>query len=320
MLQMQVEKKMKDHLLSWHDTLLKQNILDFVTAVTDESSPQYVPVADRIAVFDNDGTLWCEKPMYIQLDQILRKLAAAAEQEPALRTRQPWQAAWEKDFAWFGDAMTRHYQGDDRDLKVVLAGILALSDGQHVEAVEAAARAFVNTARHPTLGLPYRTCIYQPMVELLRYLDAHGFTNYIVSGGGRDFMRGFAQELYGIPRERVIGSTVAYRYVEGEDGNAVVQRADLDVVNDGPDKVLQIWNVIGRRPIVAAGNSNGDLAMLTFAGGPSLPALRLLIVHDDADREFAYTAGAEKALDAAQTFGWRTVSMKNAWQTIFPTS
>ena len=234
---------MNDTLPSWHDTPTKQAILDFVAAVTDEASPQYVPPAERIAVFDNDGTLWCEKPMYIQMDFILRKLAAQAESDPALRTRQPWQAAWERDFAWFGDAMTQHYLGDDSAMRVLLSGILALSDGQAVEQVEADARAFVDNERHPTLGLAYRDCVYQPMLELLRYLDRQRLQQHIVSGGGRDFMRGFAQDLYGVPRERVIGSTVAYRYVEDEHGGAIVQRADLDVINDGPDKAVQIWSV-----------------------------------------------------------------------------
>ena len=309
---------MRDYLPSWHATSAKQAILDFVAAVTDAASPTYVPPAARIAVFDNDGTLWCEKPMYIQMDFILRKLAAAAAADPALRTRQPWQAAWANDFAWFGAAMTKHYQGDDGDLRVLLGGVLALSDGQAVEEVEAAAQAFVEHERHPTLGLAYRDCIYQPMLELLRYLEANGFVNYIVSGGGRDFMRGFAQDLYGVPRERVIGSTVAYRYVENEDGDAIVQRADLDVINDGPDKAVQIWNVSGRRPILAAGNSNGDLAMLSFAGGATLPALRLLVVHDDADREFAYMAGAEQAMAAVQARGWTAISMRDDWRAVFP--
>ena len=305
-------------LRSWYDTDTKRTILRFVASVIDESSPHYVPPAERIAVFDNDGTLWCEKPMYIQLDFILRKLAARAESDPALRLRQPWQAAWEKDFAWLGEAITKHYQGDDSALHVLLGGVLALSDGQAVEQVEADAKVFVENERHPTLGLTYRDCVYQPMLELLRYLEANGFINYIVSGGGRDFMRGFAHDLYGIPRERVIGSTVAYRFVEGDGGGAIVQRADLDVVNDGPDKPVQIWNVIGRRPILAAGNSNGDLPMLAFAGGPSAPALRLLVVHDDAEREFEYIAGAEKVLDAAQAHGWTTVSMQREWRKVFP--
>jgi phosphoserine phosphatase len=214
--------------------------------------------------------------------------------------------------------ITKHYQGDDSELQVLLAGTLSLSAGQAVEQVEAAARNFVENERHPTLGLAYRECIYQPMLELLRYLEANGFVNYIVSGGGRDFMRGFAQDVYGIPRERVIGSTVAYRYVESADGGEIVQQAELDVVDDGPGKPIQIWNVIGRRPILAAGNSNGDLPMLAFAGGLSLPALRLLVVHDDADREFDYVAGAEKVISAVQTHGWTAVSIQRDWQKVFP--
>jgi phosphoglycolate phosphatase-like HAD superfamily hydrolase len=251
-------------LRSWYDTDTKQTILRFVASVIDESNPHYVPPAERIAVFDNDGTLWCEKPMYIQLDLILRKLAARAESDPSLRSRQPWQAAWEKDFAWLGGAITKHYQGDDSALHVLLGGILDLSDGQAVEQVEADAKVFVENERHPTLGLTYRNCVYQPMLELLRYLEANGFINYIVSGGGRDFMRGFAHDLYGVPRDRLIGSTVAYAYVENENGGSIVQKAELDVIDDGPGKPTQIWNVIGRRPILAAGNSNGDLQMLAF--------------------------------------------------------
>jgi len=280
---------------SWHDTLTRQKILDFVAAVTNENNPNHVPPQERIAVFDNDGTLWCEKPLYIQFDFLLRKMAAQAEHEPDLRSQQPWKAAWEKDFEWLGGAVTKHYQGDDSDLQVVIKGILSLAEGQAIEQLEADARDFIQNTRHPTLGFSYRDCIYQPMLELLQYLEANGFINYIVSGGGRDFMRGFAQDLYDIPRERVIGSTIAYRYEEGEDGeDAIVQRAELDVVDDGSGKPIQIWNIIGRRPILAAGNSNGDLQMLTFAGGTTLPALRLLVVHDDADREFDYAAGAEK--------------------------
>ena len=308
---------MTEFLPSWDDTSTKWAIRDFVVAVTDEGSPDYVPPAERIAAFDNDGTLWCEKPMYIQLDYLLRKMAARAERDPSLRTQQPWQAAWEKDFAWLGGVITKHYKGDDSDLRILLGGILALSEGQAVEQIEADARAFIEGERHPTLGLTYRDCVYQPMLELLNYLEANGFSNYIVSGGGRDFMRGFAQDLYGVPRERVIGSTVAYRYVESADGGSIQQRAELDVMDDGPGKPVQIWNVIGRRPILAAGNSNGDLPMLAFAGGASLPALRLLVVHDDGDREFEYIAGAEEILSAAQSSGWTRVSIRRDWRKVF---
>lgn len=308
---------MNTPLSSWNHTPTRQAILDFVTAVTDDTEPHYVPPEERIAVFDNDGTLWCEKPMYIQLDYLLRKLVAQAERDPALRTRQPWQAAWERDFGWLGDAVTKHYQGDDRNLDVLLEGILSLSEGQPVEDVEAAARNFIESHRHPTLDLPYGECVYQPMLELLRYLEANGFTNYIASGGGRDFMRGFSQELYGIPRERVIGSTVAYRFVEGDGGGEIEQKAELDVIDDGPGKPIQIWNVIGRRPILAAGNSNGDIPMLHFSNLASRPALRLLVLHDDATREFEYVAGAEKVLELARQYDWTIVSIKDDWKTVF---
>ena len=306
-----------DPLPSWNDGPAKQAILAFIAKVTKEGSPYFLPPAERIAVFDNDGTLWCEKPMYIQMDFILRQMVTRAAEEPELRTQQPWKAAWEHDYDWFGEAVTKHYQGDDRALEVVMGGLLALSEGRDVEEVEANARTFVLNEDHPTLGIPYRNCVYQPMIELLSYLEANEFSNFIVSGGGRDFMRGFAQELYGIPRERVIGSTVAYRYVPDESGGSIIQRADLDVANDGPEKAVQVWSFSGHRPILAAGNSNGDLEMLTFSSGHTLPSLQLLVLHDDSQREFDYTAGAEKALDAAQIHSWTIVSMQRDWQTIF---
>ena len=309
---------MSSLLPSWHDTPTKKTILDFVASVTDASSAKYLAPAERIAAFDNDGTLWCEKPMYIQFDYLLRKLAAQAESDPALRSQLPWKAAWEVDYDWLGGAITKHYQGDDSDLKVLLSGILTISEDQAVEQIEVDAKNFIEKERNPTLGLSYKDCIYQPMHELLQYLEVNGFINYIVSGGGRDFMRGFAQDLYDIPRERVIGSTVAYRYVEGDGGGTIVQRAELDVIDDGPGKPIQIWNIIGRRPIIAAGNSNGDLQMQTFAGGSSLPALRLLVVHDDEEREFDYIAGAEKILSAAQANSWTSISIKNDWRKVFP--
>lgn len=310
---------MTDFLPSWNNNPTKQEILNFVTSVTDETDEGYIPAPQRIAVFDNDGTLWCEKPMYIQLDYLLRKLAQQAESESSLRSKQPWKSAWEKEYTWLGNAVTKHYQGDDSDLQVLLSGILTLSEGQLVEQIELEARDFIETTTHPSLGLLYRDCTYQPMLELIQYLEANGFINYIVSGGGRDFMRGFSNQLYGIPRERVIGSTLAYRYKVDEKGiDSIVQRAEMDVVDDGPGKPVQIWNIIGRRPILAAGNSNGDLQMLNFAGGSSLPALRLLVVHDDADREFDYQAGAEKVIESAQSNNWTSISIKGDWQRVFP--
>jgi phosphoserine phosphatase len=301
----------------WKNTPTRQAVLDFVSAVTNPGSPDFVPPEERIAVFDKDGTLWCEKPMYIQFDYFLREMAQVAEGNPELRAQQPWQAAWEKDFDWFGEAVSKHYLGDDTDFKVFLGGVLALSKGRPVEQVESAAKTFIENETHPDLGIPYRDCIYRPMVELLGYLAENGFTNYIVSGGGRDFMRGFAEELYNVPRERVIGSTVAYYYAEDDDGIAIVQKPELDVIDDGPGKPLQIWNVIGRRPILAAGNANGDIEMLKFTQSNRRKSLNLLLLHDDDQREYAYTRGAENALSLAEEQDWQVISMKTDFLKIF---
>jgi phosphoglycolate phosphatase-like HAD superfamily hydrolase len=308
---------MTELLSLWNDTSTRQAILKFTAAVTSPGSPDFVSPAERIAVFDNDGTLWCEKPMYIQLDYLLRKLAEQAQNNSALLAQQPWRAAWEKDFNWLGGAITKHYQGDESDLKVLLRGILSLSKDQPVEHIEAAAKDFIENERHPLLGLPYKNCVYQPMLELLRHLEANGFTNYIVSGGGRDFMRGFAQDLYGIPRERVLGSTVAYNFVEGERGASIVQKAELDVIDDGPGKPIQIWNVIGRYPILAAGNSNGDIEMLKFAQASGKLFLNLLLNHNDAKREYAYGEGAEVAIQHANEHNWLTINMREDWMQVF---
>jgi phosphoglycolate phosphatase-like HAD superfamily hydrolase len=308
---------MPEPLSLWKHTPTRQAILDFIEAVTVPESPGFVPPEERIAVFDNDGTLWCEKPMYIQLDFLLRRLAARAKEDATLRTKQPWQAAWEKDFGWLDNAVTKHYRGDDSDLQVLLGGIISLSSDQMVEKIEAEAKRFVQSERHPVLDIPYKDCIYQPMLELMRHLEAKGFTSYIVSGGGRDFMRGFAFELYGIPRERVIGSTVGYRFVESESGAAIVQQAKLDLIDDGPAKPVQIWNVIGRRPILAAGNSNGDIEMLKFTQSSRKPCLNLMLYHDDAQREYAYDQGAEKALEIALEREWTVISMKEDWKEVF---
>lgn len=309
---------LNDSLPSWRDTATRRAIHDFVAAVTDLGGPAYVPPAERVAVFDNDGTLWCEKPMYAQIDLLLRKFAMQAEADPTLRERQPWRAASDKDYAWLGGAITRYYQGDDTDVQVMLSGILALADGRAVDEVEAEAAAFVARERHPTLGRTYAEVIYQPMLELLRYLERHSFTCYIVSGSGREFLRGIAAQLYGLPRERVIGSSVAYDYEVRDGAGTIVQRSELDVVNDGAGKPIQIWDVIGRRPILAAGNSNGDVPMLQYAGAAAAPSLRLLVLHDDAEREFAYVAGAERALDLARAQGWVIVSMGDDWRRVFP--
>jgi phosphoserine phosphatase len=257
-----------------------------------------------VAVFDNDGTLWCEKPMPIQLDFIMRRWVEMAEAEPALRGRQPYKSAYERDHAWLGGAMTKHYEGDDSELRLMLGAVADAFGGVTVDDYAAAAAAFFADAHHPTLGRPYLSCAYVPMVELLRYLEANGFATYIASGGDRDFMRTIAEDVYGIPPERVIGSSYGLEW----DGERLAYKKGIEFFDDGPEKPVRIWSRIGRRPAVGGGNSNGDIPMLRFSTG-----LRLLVVHDDAEREFDDKGGAEDAL--AQ--GFTTISIKDDWATVF---
>jgi hypothetical protein len=304
-------------LASWNDTPTRAAIEDFVARATTEGGPDYVPPSERIATFDNDGTLWCEKPMPIEVGFILMRLAEMAEADESLRERQPWEAAYEKDYRWLGEVITKHYNGDDADLKVLMGGIVRAFAGKSVEEYAAAADAFLRNGKHPTLGRTFHACCYLPMIELLSYLEANGFTNYIASGGDRDFMRPVTEDVYGISAERVIGSSNALRYVEDEDGGTITYLAEPDSFDDGPVKPIRIWSRVGRRPLLAGGNSNGDIPMLRYTGGKGRSGLRLLVLHDDADREFDYTAGAEKSLEVAAQEGWTVVSVKNDWTTVF---
>jgi hypothetical protein len=216
-----------------------------------------------------------------------------------------------------GVVLAEHYAGDDSNVGTLLAGVLEAHAGIGVEEFEAQADAFLHTAKHPTLGRSYLECAYRPMVELLEYLAANEFSSYIASGGGRDFMRPVSQEMYGIPRDRVIGSATALAYRSDGDSGTVVRDAEPEYLDDGSEKPVRIWSRVGRRPILAAGNSNGDIAMLEYARHPQRPFLRMLILHDDPEREFAYTSGAEQALERAGKGDWTVVSMKDDWATVF---
>ena len=304
-------------LTSWRDTRATQAIVEFVDQVTREGGSGYLPPSERIAVFDNDGTLWCEKPIQIEIGFILQQLAGMAEADASLRTRQPWKAARERDYRWLGNAITKHYAGDDSDVKVLMAGMLRAFAGMTVEEYAVLADEFLH-GRHQTIDRKFRECGYLPMIELLRYLEANGFSTFIASGGDRDFMRPVTDEIYGVPAERVIGSSNALTYQEDEHGGTLVYLEKADVFDDGPTKPVRIWSRIGRRPIVAGGNSNGDIPMLHYSRGPSGQGLRLLILHDDPEREFDYTAGAEQSLERAQNDDWTVVSIKNDWATVFP--
>jgi phosphoserine phosphatase len=300
-------------LASWNDTASTAAIVDYVRRVTTDG-PEFVPPVERIATFDNDGTLWCEKPLPIQLGFVLKRLVEMATADPSLADRQPWKAAVEHDMAWLGGVVEQHYAGDDTNVKVLMGGILASVAGLTVDEYSESAAEFVNGTAHPVNGRLFRDCAYQPMVELLRYLEANDFVPFIASGGDRDFMRPFTDDLYGVPAERVIGSSNALRY--DDEAGTLAYLAEPDVFDDGPVKPVRIWSRVGRRPVMAAGNSNGDIPMLRFAGGAH-PALRLLVLHDDPEREFDYTKGAERSLEVAEQDAWTVVSIKGDWSTVY---
>ncbi|WP_447783594.1 HAD family hydrolase [Stenotrophomonas bentonitica] len=304
-------------LKSWNAGATRQAVIAFVARVTLEDGPDYVPPAARIAVFDNDGCLWCEKPMPIQADFLLRRIAEQAEADPSLRDRQPWKAVHEKDQAWLGDVITKHYEGDDTTLKEMAAGLLSAYAEDDVESFASKADQFLRSEENPVLKRPYLKTAYAPMRELLQYLEANQFTNYIVSGGGRDFMRPITHELYGVPPERVVGTSVALQYREEDGIGKLVHTSKLEVFDDGPNKVVRIWSRIGARPIFAAGNSNGDIQMLQFATQGKGASLALLVTHDDDERDIAYTSGAQKSVALAKERGWPLVSVREDWAKVF---
>ncbi|UJP09774.1 haloacid dehalogenase-like hydrolase [Microbacterium sp. KUDC0406] len=300
---------------SWRDGITRKTIIDFVESVT--TGPDAVPVEERIAVFDNDGTLWSEKPLIVQLHYVIGKWADAAKADPSLAERQPYKAAATGDLSWLGAAVDKHYAGDDDDLKVIIGSLTGLTDGVDVDAYAADIGEFFRTARHPVRDVPYSEMVYEPMRELMRYLEANGFTCYIVSGGERDFMRGITESFYGIPAERVVGSAFGLTY--DEDSRAVRYTAGLDFFDDGPVKPVRIWSRIGRRPLLACGNSNGDLPMLQFAvgGADGRRGLGLLVHHDDHSGrgDAPYDKGAEKALAADDV---TVISVADDWSQVFP--
>jgi FMN phosphatase YigB (HAD superfamily) len=304
-------------LQSWNETSTKRAILDFVARIADPASPSFVPSSERVAVFDNDGTLCCERPVPLQVDFMMARLRQLAEASPALRTQQPYRAAVDHDYTWLTGVIEQHYQGHDEELHRLASTLLGAYAGATLEQYEQFARQFLARAQHPALHRPYLRCAYAPMVELLEYLRANEFTNYIVSGGGCDFVRTFAEELYGIPPEQVIGSSAELVFQQRGDHATLVHGAHVGVFDDGDAKPVQLWNAIGRRPLLAAGNANGDVAMLRFCAHVSRPSLSLLLDHDDEQREFSYRRGAEEALKCARALGWTLVSLKEDWKHIF---
>jgi phosphoserine phosphatase len=308
-----------DPLPSWNDGKAKQSIITFVEKVTRPDSPDFVPVPERIATFDNDGTLWCEQPVPVQLYFALDRVKALAPLHPEWKTKEPFASLLK------GDLKTALAGGD----KVILELFMATHTGMTTVEFEQIVKDWIATAKHPKTGKLYTEMVYQPMLELLAYLRANGFKNFIVSGGGIEFMRPWTEQVYGIPPEQVIGSSVTTKF-EMRDGKPVLVRLPkLNFNDDKADKPVGINQHIGRRPIAAFGNSRGDKEMLEYTQGGCGARFELLVLHDDAAREYAYGpalglpepklgAFTQALYDQAKQDGWTVVSMKNDWKTVFP--
>ena len=289
----------QDALPGWSDGPARSAVLEFIQSVTTPGD-SYVPPAARIATFDNDGTLWCEKPLYVQADFLFRRFVAMVKEDPQRAREQPYKAVVERDSEWLSDIYAH--------VPELVKGVTEAYSGITTDAFEAEVCAFFAAATHPTLGVPYTEVAYRPMLELMQLLTANDFKVYVCSAGGRDFVRAVCEQLYGLPRDRVIGSATTLEYRDGHLYRTAGVEKPLD---DGPGKVVHIWTRTGHTPLFAGGNADGDVQMLEAA------RFALLVHHDDAEREFAYDAGAENALSAANAHDWTVVSVKKDFKTVF---
>jgi phosphoserine phosphatase len=292
-------------LASWNEGSAKQAVLDFVERVTTEG-PDFVPLADRVAAFDNDGTLWVEQPLPPQFDFVFRKWAAEIKADPSMASQQPYKAIIEKDPAFFAGVATQ----DPPVIESLLKAFARSWAGTSPTEFDAQVNDWLVTVEQPKLGVLYKDLVYKPMLELFDLLKDSGFRIFVCSGGGRDFMRVFAESTWGINKENVIGTAAEYTYVDGQmvRGENILGTLDL-----GPGKPEHIFAQTGRLPVFAGGNADVDIEMLESA------RFALLVNHDDADREFAYTASAEASLAKADELGWTVVSMKDDWNTVYGT-
>ncbi len=302
-----------DPLPSWNEGTAKQSIADFVARVTNPASPEFVPEAERIATFDNDGTLWSEKPAYFQLLFAIDRVKALAPEHPEWRTQQPFKAVLDGDMEALAAA------GEHGLLELVIASHAGMTTVEF----EAIVKDWIATARHPTTGRPFTEMVYQPMLELLDYLRANGFKTFIVSGGGIEFMRPWTEGVYGIPPEQVVGSSIKTVFEMRDGGPVLVRLPEIDFIDDKEGKPVGINSHIGRRPIAAFGNSDGDLQMLQWTAAGDEPSFCLYVHHTDADREWAYDRDShvgrlDMGLDEAKARGWTVVDMKSDWRTVFP--
>lgn len=302
-----------DPLVSWNDGPAKNAIRSFVTRVSTPNGPDFVAESDRIAVFDNDGTLWSEQPAYFQLAFALDRIRSLASANPALAKLEPYASVLS------GDPKRIGALGE----KGLLQLVALTHGGVTAEAFEQEVLGWLKTARHPRFDRPYTDLVFQPMLELLAYLRGNGFKTFIVSGGGVDFMRPWVEGVYGIPRERVIGSSVRSAFRLDGDRPEIDKLPEIEFIDDGPGKPVGIHRFIGKRPIFAAGNSDGDLQMLQWTTLADGPRFGLIVHHTDADREWAYDRDSHfgklsKALDEAPRRGWTVVDMKTNWKRVYP--
>ncbi len=303
----------QDPLPSWNDGPAKQSIISFVEQVSDPNSKSFVKPEERIATFDNDGTLWAEQPLYVQLAFAMDRVKELAPAHPEWKIQQPFKSVLENDYK------TLAASGHEGLLELMMATHAGMTTAEFEEIV----KEWLKTAKHPRFNRPYTELVYQPMLELLSYLRANGFKTYIVSGGGIEFMRPWTEQIYGIPPEQIVGSSIKTKF-EMRDGKPILVRiAEVDFIDDKEGKPVGINSHIGRRPVAAFGNSDGDLQMLQWTQAGEGPSFMLLVHHTDAKREWAYDRKSkigrlDKALDQAQKDGWTVVDMKKDWKTIFP--
>jgi hypothetical protein len=302
-----------DPLPSWNDSAAKHAIVEFVAKVTQEGGPDFVPPAARIATFDNDGTLWAEQPLYFQFAFAFDRVKALAPQHPEWQAQEPFKSLLAGD-------LTGVLAGGE---KALMQLVMVAHAGMTTDEFEHIVKDWLATAKHPRFHRPYTACVYQPMLELLAYPRANGFKTYIVSGGGIEFMRPWVEQVYGIPPEQVVGSSIRTKFAM-RDGKPVLMRLpEVDFIDDKAGKPVGINKFIGRRPVLAFGNSDGDHQMLQWTAAGSGSRFMGLVHHTDAEREWAYDRQShigqlDKALDEAQAKGWTVVNMQQDWRTIFP--
>lgn len=301
-----------DPLPSWNEGSAKTAIISFVDNVTDTTNPNYVEPEDRIATFDNDGTLWCEYPDYVQYLFMFDRVRDMSPEHPEWNDTEPFSSILSGE----------RYSIANFSAKEAMQIYVATSSNMTADEYVSLARDWLNGSAHPHFGLPYTKCVYKPMLELLCYLQAEGFKIYIVTGGDQDFVRSFSDEIYGIPPEQVIGSALKTQFIEDDGKSSVVKISEILVIDDGQEKAEQIQLIIGRRPIFAYGNSDGDIPMLQFATGGEGYGMGLLNHHDDQIREYAYDTDSavgrlDEGLEMAGVWGWQVVSMKENWKYIF---